>query len=59
MSDAPENTPSNVRVDIAIDGQAAYNTSGTLATAAESTNAYLTGIVDREKTERAAKKAKS
>jgi hypothetical protein len=58
MSDA-QPTPSNVRVEIAVDGTSSFETSGTLAEAAAATNAHLTEIVEKDKTERAAKKAKS
>ena len=57
MSDTP--TPSNVRVEIAVDGTSSFETSGTLNEAAAATNAHLTKIVEREKGERDAKKAKS
>ena len=57
MSDAP--TPSNVRVEITADGEPAFATSGTLNEAAAATNAYLTEVVEREKGERDAKKAKA
>ena len=57
MSDAP--TPSNVRVEIAVDGTTTYETSGTLQETAAATNAYLTEIVEIDKTERDAKKAKA
>ena len=57
MSDAP--TPSNVRVEIAVDGTTSFETSGTLNEAAAATNAHLTEIVEKDKTERDAKKAKS
>ena len=57
MSDAP--TPSNVRVEIAVDGTTSFETSGTLNEAAAATNAHLTEIVEREKGERDAKKAKA
>ena len=59
MSDAPQPTPSNVRVEIAVDGEPAFETSGTLAETAAATNAHLTEIVEKDKTERAAKKAKA
>ena len=58
MSDA-QPTPSNVRVEIAVDGSTSFETSGTLNEAAAATNAYLSEIVEREKGERDAKKAKS
>ena len=57
MSDAP--TPSNVRVEIAVDGTTSFETSGTLNEAAAATNAHLTENVEREKGEREAKKAKA
>ena len=59
MSDAPQPTPSSVRVEIAVDGEPAFATSGTLAETAAATNAHLTDIVEKDKTEREAKKAKS
>ena len=59
MSDAQQPTPSNVRVEIAVDGAPAFETSGTLAETAAATNAHLTAIVEREKGERDAKKAKA
>jgi len=59
MSDAPQPTPSNVRVEIAVDGTTSFETSGTLQQTAAATNAHLTDIVEREKGERDAKKAKS
>ena len=59
MSDAQQPTPSNVRVEIAVDGTSSFETSGTLAETAAATNAHLTEIVEREKGERDAKKAKS
>ena len=59
MSDAPQPTPSSVRVEIAVDGTTTYETSGTLAETAAATNAHLTDIVEREKGERDAKKAKA
>ena len=59
MSDAQQPTPSNVRVEITVDGAPAFETSGTLNEAAAATNAHLTAIVEREKGERDAKKAKS
>ena len=59
MSDAQQPTPSIVRVEIAVDGTTTYETSGTLAETAASTNAFLTDIVEKDKTERDAKKAKS
>ena len=59
MSDAQQPTPSNVRVEITVDGAPAFETSGTLNEAAAATNAHLTEIVEREKGERDAKKAKS
>ena len=58
MSDAVP-TPSNVRVEIAVDGTRSFETSGTLNEAAAATNAHLTEIVEREKGERDAKKAKA
>ena len=58
MSDA-QPTPSNVRVEIAVDGTSSFETSGTLQETAAATNAHLTSIVEREKGERDAKKAKS
>ena len=58
MSDA-QSTPSNVRVEITADGEPAFATSGTLNETAAATNAHLTEIVEREKGERDAKKAKS
>ena len=58
MSDAVP-TPSNVRVEIAVDGTSSFETSGTLNEAAAATNAHLTEIVEREKGERDAKKAKA
>ena len=58
MSDA-QPTPSNVRVEISVDGEPAFATSGTLAETAAATNAFLTDIVEKDKTERDAKKAKS
>ena len=58
MSDA-QPTPSSVRVEIAVDGTTTYETSGTLAETAAATNAFLTDIVEKDKTERDAKKAKS
>ena len=58
MSDA-QPTPSSVRVEIAVDGTTTYETSGTLAETAAATNAHLTEIVEREKGERDAKKAKA
>ena len=58
MSDA-QPTPSNVRVEIAVNGTSTFETSGTLNEAAEATNAHLTEIVEREKGERDAKKAKA
>ena len=58
MSDAVP-TPSNVRVEIAVDGTSSFETSGTLQQTAAATNAHLTEIVEREKGERDAKKAKS
>ena len=57
MSDTP--TPSNVRVEIAVDGTSSFETSGTLNEAAAATNAHLTEVVEREKGERDAKKAKA
>ena len=57
MSDAP--TPSNVRVEITVDGEPAFATSGTLQQTAAATNAHLTEIVEKDKTERDAKKAKA
>ena len=59
MSDAQQPTPSNVRVEIAVDGTSSFETSGTLQETAAATNAHLTEIVEREKGERDAKKAKS
>ena len=59
MSDAPQPTPSNVRVEIAVEGTSSFETSGTLQQTAAATNAHLTDIVEREKGERDAKKAKS
>ena len=59
MSDAQQPTPSNVRVEIAVDGTASFETSGTLNEAAAATNAHLTEIVEKDKTERDAKKAKA
>ena len=59
MSDAPQPTPSNVRVEIAVDGPTSFETSGTLQQTAAATNAHLTEIVEKDKTERAAKKAKA
>lgn len=59
MSDAQQPTPSNVRVEITADGTTTFETSGTLNEAAAATNAHLTGIVEREKGERDAKKAKA
>ena len=58
MSDA-QPTPSSVRVEIAVDGTPTYETSGTLAETAAATNAHLTAIVEKDKTERDAKKAKA
>ena len=58
MSDA-QPTPSNVRVEIAVGGTTTYETSGTLQQTAAATNAHLTEIVEKDKTERDAKKAKS
>jgi hypothetical protein len=58
MSDA-QPTPSNVRVEIAVDGTTSFETSGTLQQTAAATNAHLTSIVEKDKTERDAKKAKS
>ena len=58
MSDA-QPTPSSVRVEIAVDGTSSFETSGTLNEAAAATNAHLTDIVEREKGERDAKKAKA
>ena len=58
MSDA-QPTPSSVRVEIAVDGTSSFETSGTLAETAAATNAHLTAIVEKDKTERDAKKAKS
>ena len=58
MSDA-QPTPSSVRVEITVDGEPAFETSGTLAETAAATNAHLTDIVEKDKTERDAKKAKS
>ena len=59
MSDAQRPTPSNVRVEIAVDGTSSFETSGTLQQTAAATNAHLTEIVEREKGERDAKKAKA
>ena len=59
MSDAQQPTPSNVRVEIAVDGTSSFETSGSLQQTAAATNAYLTEIVEREKGERDAKKAKA
>ena len=59
MSDAQQPTPSNVRVEITADGEPAFETSGTLQQTAAATNAHLTDIVEREKGERDAKKAKA
>ena len=59
MSDAQQPTPSNVRVEIAVDGTSSFETSGSLQQTAAATNAHLTEIVEREKGERDAKKAKS
>ena len=59
MSDAQQPTPSNVRVEITVDGEPAFATSGTLAETAAATNAHLTDIVEKDKTERDAKKAKA
>ena len=59
MSDAQQPTPSNVRVEITVDGEPAFATSGTLQQTAAATNAHLTEIVEKDKTERAAKKAKA
>ena len=59
MSDAPQPTPSNVRVEITVDGTTSFETSGSLQETAAATNAHLTEIVERDKTERDAKKAKS
>ena len=47
------------RVEIAVNGTSTFETSGTLNEAAEATNAHLTEIVEREKGERDAKKAKA
>jgi len=58
MSDAVP-TPSNVRVEIAVDGTTNFETSGSLQQTAAATNAHLTEIVEREKGERDAKKAKA
>ena len=58
MSDA-QPTPSNVRVEIAVDGTSSFETSGSLQQTAAATNAHLTEIVEREKGERDAKKAKA
>ena len=58
MSDA-QPTPSSVRVEIAVDGTTTYETSGTLAETAAATNAHLTEIVEKDRTERDAKKAKA
>ena len=58
MSDA-QPTPSNVRVEITVDGEPAFETSGTLQQTAAATNAHLTEIVEKDKTERDAKKAKA
>ena len=59
MSDAQQPTPSNVRVEIGVDGTTSFETSGTLAETAAATNAYLTEVVEKDKTERDAKKAKA
>jgi len=59
MSDAQQPTPSNVRVEIAVDGTSSFETSGSLQQTAAATNAHLTEIVEREKGERDAKKAKA
>ena len=59
MSDAQQPTPSNVRVEIAVGGTTTYETSGTLQQTAAATNAHLTEIVEKDKTERDAKKAKA
>ena len=59
MSDAPQPTPSSVRVEIAVDGTTSFETTGTLAETAAATNAHLTQIVEKDKTERDAKKAKA
>ena len=59
MSDAQQPTPSNVRVEIAVDGTTNFETSGSLQQTAAATNAHLTEIVEREKGERDAKKAKA
>ena len=48
-----------MRVEIAVDGTTSFETSGTLNEAAAATNAHLTEIVEREKGERDAKKAKA
>ena len=58
MSDA-QPTPSSVRVEIAVDGTTNFETSGSLQQTAAATNAHLTEIVEREKGERDAKKAKA
>ena len=42
-----------------MDGEPAFETSGTLQQTAAATNAHLTAIVEKDKTERAAKKAKA
>ena len=59
MSDAPQPTPSSVRVEITVDGEPAFETSGTLQQTAAATNAHLTEIVEKDRTERDAKKAKA
>ena len=59
MSDPQQPTPSNVRVEIAVDGTTNFETSGSLQQTAAATNAHLTEIVEREKGERDAKKAKA
>ena len=59
MSDAQQPTPSSVRVEIAVDGTTSFEASGTLNEAAAATNAHLTEIVEKDKTERDAKKAKA
>ena len=59
MSDPQQPTPSNVRVEIAVGGTTTYETSGTLQQTAAATNAHLTEIVEKDRTERDAKKAKA
>ena len=41
MSDAQQPTPSNVRVEIAVDGTTSFETSGTLNEAAAATNGTM------------------